>query len=147
MRTFVRLGVSLAIDSTTFEKMDPQESGMDMLLMTTSKQLKSSDIAGSSDDNIVLRHFIFTFSIECGRYGRLSTWGWKRSERVADLGSLNHFFRDLVTFDCSFLICEEDMLLMARWKNREGVGKFRYIHTLKSPYWTDVNPGQSLIKG
>ena len=31
--------VFLATDSTTVEKMDPQESGMDMLLMTTSKQL------------------------------------------------------------------------------------------------------------
>ena len=67
VRIFARLGVSLAIDSTTFEKIDPQESGMDMLLMTTSKQLESSDIAGSSGDDIVLRHFNFAFSNECGR--------------------------------------------------------------------------------
>ena len=67
VRIVARLGVSLAIDSTTFEKIDPQESGMDMLLMTTSKQLASSDIVGSSDDDIVLRHFNFAFSNECGR--------------------------------------------------------------------------------
>ena len=52
------------------------------LFMSASKQLESSEIAGSRDDDITFQFFFLDGMREMGK---IITWGWQRSDCMAYL--------------------------------------------------------------